>query len=83
MISNVVVYSLPNCSHCKDAKDFFRNNEIDFIEHDLKKKENREVRKNFREGGYKILPILFFNDKDGKYQVKEGFDENYFIKQVK
>lgn len=36
-ISNqkVIVYSTPTCMYCKMAKDFFRQNKVEFIEHDV------------------------------------------------
>ena len=44
-MKNVQIYSTPSCVYCNLAKDFFKENNIAFLEHtvavDLEKRKNR------------------------------------------
>jgi len=37
----VVIYTLSTCPHCKEAKEYLKNNDIPFIEHEVDKDEEQ------------------------------------------
>lgn len=68
-MSKVEIYSTPTCVFCNHAKDFFKDNNVDFTEYnvgsDLEKRQEM-VQKSGQMG----VPVI---DVDGEITV--GFDE--------
>ncbi len=69
-MNNVTIYSTPTCVYCNMAKDFFKANNISYIEHnvatDLEKR--REMIDKTGQMGVPVIDL-------GK-QVVVGFDES-------
>lgn len=68
-MKNVTIYSTPSCTYCNLAKDFFKSNKVDYIEHNVatdlpKRKEMIE------KTGQMGVPVI---EVDGEIIV--GFDE--------
>jgi glutaredoxin 3 len=67
-MKNVTIYSTPTCHFCHMAKEFFKENNINFTDHDVK--SDLEKRKEMVEkSGQLGVPVI---DIDGKIIV--GFD---------
>ncbi len=68
-MSNIIIYSTPTCHFCHAAKDFFKENNIEFTEKDVsidKEGATEMVKKSGQMG----VPVI---DIDGDITV--GFDE--------
>ncbi|MDP3955666.1 MAG: glutaredoxin domain-containing protein [bacterium] len=66
---NVVVYSTPTCMYCKMAKEYFQENSIDFVDHDVTTDEvaRKEMMDKTSQMG---VPVI---DVDGEIVI--GFDK--------
>jgi glutaredoxin len=58
----IIIYSIPNCKHCEEAKIVLKEKNIEYIEYNLKAKENREIREHYRSLGAKLAPIIICRD---------------------
>ncbi len=69
MDKQVVVYSTPTCPYCRMAKDYLKQNNINFIDKNVA--EDREAAKEMIDRpGQRGVPVM---DIDGKIIV--GFDK--------
>jgi len=67
----VIIYSTPNCHHCKDAKAFFNANNIVYTEIDVA--ADAEKRSEMIElSGQMGVPVILIGSTD----VVVGYDEN-------
>jgi len=65
----VTIYTTPTCHFCHAAKEFFKENNIAFTEHDVA--ADMEKRKEMVEkSGQMGVPVIFVGD-----QMIVGFDE--------
>jgi len=68
-MKNVTIYSTPSCTYCTLAKNFFKNNGIDFTEHNVA--TDLEKRKEMIEKtGQMGVPVIQVNE-----EIVIGFDE--------
>jgi len=68
-MKKVTIYSTPTCTYCSMAKDFFKNHNIEYTEHNVK--DDLEKRKEMIDRSQQMgVPVI---DIDGKILV--GFDE--------
>lgn len=68
-MKKVTIYSTPTCHFCHAAKEFFKENSIEFTDHDVStdaEKRNEMVQKSGQMG----VPVIFIDD-----QMIVGFDE--------
>lgn len=66
----VIVYSTPSCPYCNMAKQYFKENNIDFTDYDVSK--NREKAKEMiNKSGQQGVPVIYI---DGEIIV--GFDKS-------
>lgn len=68
-MNNVEIYTSDTCINCIKAKEYFKENKIDFIEKNITK--NSEQRKELIKMGYMSVPVLIIN---GEHVL--GFDLN-------
>ena len=67
---NVVIYSSPSCVHCNHAKEFFKENGIEFTDHDVT--EEPEKRQEMVEkSGQMGVPVIFVGE-----EMVVGFDKD-------
>jgi len=67
---NVTIYSTPTCHFCHAAKEFFKENKIEFTDNDVSndaEKRNEMVKKSGQMG----VPVIFVDN-----EMIIGFDEN-------
>ena len=63
-IMKIKMYTQPNCLYCKNIKDAFVENEIDYDEIDITKEENREEWNLVtRLSGLGLTPTITFRDQ--------------------
>jgi glutaredoxin 3 len=68
-MKNVAIYTTPTCTYCKKTKEFFKNNNVDFTEHDV----TTDVAKRdemIKRSGQMGVPVI---DIDGTLVL--GYDE--------
>jgi len=69
-MKNVTIYSTPTCHFCHAAKEFFKENNIEFTDHDVSsdaEKRQEMVQKSGQMG----VPVIFVDD-----EMTIGFDES-------
>ncbi len=69
-MNEVIIYSTTNCKYCKDAKEFFKNHDIDYKEIDVGK-ELKEREKMVRISEQMGVPVITINGS-----VFVGFNES-------
>lgn len=66
---NVVIYSTPECVHCKHAKEFFKENDVEYTEHDVA--SDAQMRQEMvAKSGQMGVPVILVGD-----EVVVGFNE--------
>ncbi|MEX1027199.1 MAG: glutaredoxin domain-containing protein [Candidatus Paceibacterota bacterium] len=66
---NVVIYSSPNCVHCNHAKEYFKENNIEYTDYDVA--SNQEKRQEMVEkSGQMGVPVIYVGD-----EMVVGFDQ--------
>lgn len=69
MNKKVEIYSSQTCPFCQQAKEFFKDNNIEFTEHDVM--SDPEKQKELMErSGQTHIPVIFIDD-----EKVVGFDE--------
>lgn len=66
---NVVIYSTPTCHFCQQAKEFFKENNISYTEHDVAADQEKAQEMVTRTGQMGV-PVIFIDD-----EMVIGFDE--------
>lgn len=59
---NVVIYSLPTCSHCKEAKEYLSQKGISCVDYDVGKDKVR-AKEMIEQSGQTGTPVIFINDE--------------------
>ena len=73
-MKKVNIYTTPTCVYCKMAKEFFKENNIEYKEHDVSQDEN--ARKEMVDKSHQLgVPVI---DIDGEMFV--GFDKDALSK---
>ena len=62
MFKNVEIYSKSNCVFCDKAKNYFSQNEISYVEYNVKKPEIFEALMS-RNPNARTMPQIFINDE--------------------
>ena len=60
----LVIYTKPNCPYCQRAKDFYNENNIEFIEYDAQNDKLRQREMLDYSGGAVTVPCIV---QDGEY----------------
>ena len=60
----LVIYTKPNCPYCQRAKDFYNENNIEFIEYDAQNNKLRQREMLDYSGGDVTVPCIV---QDGEY----------------
>ena len=69
MDKKVEIYTSNTCSYCHAAKNYFNENNISFVEHNIS--EDTVAKRNLMKLGYMSVPIILI---DGKEVL--GFDKD-------
>ena len=70
MAKSVQIYSTPTCVYCRVAKDFFKQNNISFSEHNVAE-DDEKAREMIKKSGQQGVPVI---DIDGTIIV--GFNKS-------
>jgi len=66
----VIVYSTPTCPYCSAAKDYFRDNEVEFTDYDVSS-DREKAREMIEKTGQQGVPVI---EIDGEVVI--GFDKD-------
>lgn len=69
----ITVYSTPTCPYCKMAKEYFKENNVEFEDVDVSAEEAKG-KEMVEKSGQMGVPVIIV-DKDGKEEVIVGFDQ--------
>lgn len=67
-MSNIIIYSSDDCRYCQDAKEFFKKNNLEFVEYNISKDIN--AKKQLIKKRVASVPFIIINDVE-----MLGFDE--------
>ncbi|MDO4594381.1 MAG: glutaredoxin family protein [Tissierellia bacterium] len=67
-MANVIIYTSSTCTHCKTAKRYFNENNIDYTEKNVD--TDRDALNELIERGHRAVPVI---EIDGEEIV--GFDQ--------
>ncbi|MBT3538686.1 NrdH-redoxin [Candidatus Parcubacteria bacterium] len=65
----IEVYSTPSCPYCVQAKDYFKENNIEFVDHNVAE-DQEKAQEMVKKSGQMGVPVI---DMDGTIVV--GFDK--------
>ena len=61
-MKNVIIYTTSTCTYCKAAKEFFKENNIEYTEHDVA--ADAEKRQEMIEkSGQMSVPVIFIDSE--------------------
>lgn len=70
----VDIYTTPTCPYCKQTKTFFKENDVDYEEHDVA--ENNEAAQTMIEkSGQRGVPVTIVQDEEGEEDIIVGFNK--------
>ncbi len=75
--NKVIVYSTPTCPYCHSAKDFLKENKIDFEDVDVSKNQDR-AQEMIEKSGQMGVPVLDINGT-----IIVGYDKGAIKKALK
>lgn len=66
----VEIYTTPTCAYCKMAKEFFKENNVEYMEYDVSKDQTR-AQEMMQKTGMFAVPVIVVDGKD----IVVGFDK--------
>lgn len=73
-MKNVTIYSTPQCVHCNHAKEFFKENNIEYMEKNVAQDEDAK-NEMIEKTGQLGVPVI---DVEGEIII--GFDKESLVK---
>lgn len=68
-MADITIYTTPSCHYCHMAKEYFKNNGIEYKEHDVS--QDNEAREEMVEkSGQMGVPVIIING-----EIVVGFDQ--------
>lgn len=60
-MKRIQMYTSDSCGRCVQAKEYFKKNNIEYIEHNINK--NSQARKELIGMGYMSVPVILINEE--------------------
>lgn len=73
-MANVTIYSTQTCGYCRAAKQFFKDNGIQYTEYDAGT-DREKAREMIEKSGQMGVPVIIIED-GGKEDLIVGFDQS-------
>lgn len=70
---NVAIYSTPTCPYCKQAKEFFKENDVDYKEIDVAA-DQEKAKEMIEKSGQMGVPVIVLGEGEEE-EVIVGFDK--------
>ncbi len=77
----VTIYSTPTCPYCKMAKEFFKENNVDYTDIDVAG-DSKAADEMIKKSGQMAVPVIVV-EEDGKEEIVTGFDKDKLIELLK
>lgn len=71
----VVMYATSWCPYCQQARNYFREQGIPYVEYDIEK--NEEARRAYKNFGGKMIPVIFVGKRRMNGFSVAGFNKIY------
>ncbi len=71
----VVMYATSWCPYCQQARNYFREQGIPYVEYDIEK--NEEARRAYKSFGGKMIPVIFVGQQRMNGFSVAGFNKIY------
>lgn len=71
----VVMYATSWCPYCRPARNYFREQGIPYVEHDIEK--DTEARRVYQAFGGKVIPVIFVGQRRMNGLNVVGFNKSY------
>ena len=72
-MKEVTIYSTPTCPYCIAAKEYFKENKIEYTEYNVAD-DNDKAQEMIDKSGQMGVPVIIIKDGD-KEEVLVGFDQ--------
>jgi len=72
-MAKVTIYSTPTCPYCNQAKDYFKENNVEFTNIDVST-DHEKAEEMIQKSGQMGVPVIII-EKDGKEEVITGFEK--------
>jgi glutaredoxin len=72
-MSNVIIYTATGCSHCHEAKEFFREHGIQYTEINIT--EDKEAKREIMKKGVMSAPYIIVDGQEYRSFDREQFEE--------
>lgn len=76
VMKKITIYTTPTCQYCEQAKDYMKENDIDYKEYDVSSDTKRR-KEMIETSGQMGVPVLVLGD-----QMMVGFEEGRFEEMV-
>ena len=76
-MQKVTIYSTPTCQYCEQAKEYMKENEIDYKEYDVSSDAERR-KEMIEQSGQMGVPVIVLGD-----DLMVGFEKDRFQQMVK
>ncbi len=70
-MKKVNIYTSNTCGYCTMAKDYFKEQNVEYIEHNVS--DNADARKELMKMGYMSVPVILI---EGEEEAILGFDKD-------
>lgn len=70
MEKEVVIYSTPTCHFCQTTKEFFKENNVEYTEHDVSVDQEKRA-EMIEKSGQMGVPVIFIGE-----EMIIGYDED-------
>jgi glutaredoxin-like YruB-family protein len=77
-MAKVIIYTTPTCVYCKMAKEFFKENKIDYLEIDVSSDE-KGAKEMIEKSGQMGVPVIIIKDQE-KEKIIVGFQKEEILK---
>ena len=74
-MAQVTIYSTPTCTYCHMAKEYFKDNNVEFTEVDVAADQSK-AEEMVEKSGQMGVPVIIIKGDDGKEEVLVGFDKD-------
>ena len=61
-MKKIEIYTSDTCIQCKKAKEYFQNNNLEFIEYNIS--SNQEYKRELIKKGYLSVPVIVIDGQD-------------------
>ena len=72
---SVTIYTIENCPHCEAAKEFFKENNVEYTEYDVNKSDERWHEAMDHADGNDIVPVVVIEHHGHEHSFYGRFED--------